>query len=530
MQPKPLVAIIPHSSTITKNENTMKTIYQAFSLSGILLTLSTISWATPTDTDFTCPPTQTPGGATSYLSVISTNAPIPCMPTGWWYIVGLLNDQSDQQHSLQVNLFRHNLSQNYNSAVGAGAIGFSFNHNNQPMYLLSTYGDNMLTAVGNSIGAFHAPTVTPKQFSIEVKPFSFMPSDINYQFSYVPSTNAPLLGQLNANYQLNAKGIGNIFYKDAAKNTLASQTVQYNLTTSLTDKRGLVPEGYNGYVGINPNNASWELAAPNLQVNNWTLTITPLSKTGRLQETLTFTNADNQASTDRLWYDRQVINPSTSAKHPYAIAMKAIENYQQNNPASVTTSTNSTSQLYRGTWMSFCLNKTKLKGTCGTAVAFWQNGIATKNMNSKKNATQGFMNIYTPVDQTKGSSEIGNTLSVILPKPISNNPAYIIQNDKHSTFSSIISKGLNTYARIVYVTINPDSSIGAVLKQKAPSLFNSQLILKFETISPLTEDVMFTTSNAFFEGAANIYRCQRIGQCHNNPIGTGFVEQMGYSQ
>ncbi|MDF1795751.1 MAG: lipocalin-like domain-containing protein [Coxiellaceae bacterium] len=451
----------------------------------LLLCTVSITFANAADNPANCQPELTAGGSLSYLSVLDANAPMPCMDIGWWYFVGLMQDQQNNQHSLQVNLFRKSLG-GYGPA-GAGSIGFTYNDNGQNYYLWSSFPNDILT----TLGQFKATTTTKQNLDIDVSTKS-----MHYHFYHDSKDTAHSVGQVGARYILVAQGKARVGVTQLQP--LDGHIVAFNTTLNLEDQRGLLPEGQNGYIGTKDVKSSWEFGAPNLSVKQWSMTIIDSHRSSRLP--LHFSGSTSQ--NNRIWYDRQVLYKKQSQlTHSQMI---------------------SGDTLYRGTWMSFCLNQSPLQNYCGVAVAFWQNGVATSDMDTDKNAIGGFLNIYTPT--TDGNS--GNQLNDIIPTNSTNGfQGYRIQNDPNATFHSALSA--NVYDRSVYLTINPSSSAGAVMNAQRHS--TTPLRLKLTTISPLTENVMYTVSNAFYEGAANIYLCDANNNC-NTPLGTGFVEQMGYGE
>ncbi len=431
-----------------------------------------------------CPPNITAGGTLSYLNVIDANGPMPCMDIGWWYFVGLMQDQQGQAHSIQINLFRKSLG-SYGSA-GAGSIGFTYNDAGHKYYLWSSYPNDLLKTIGS-----FAPTVTTKNnLDINVSTQS-----MSYHFYHNPNDTTHQIGQAGAQYILSARGQARIGVTQMQP--LNGHVVSFNTLLHLTDQRGLLPEGKNGFIGTKDVKSSWEFGAPDLRVTDWAMTIDDPTHSTPLH----FNSTTEQAN--RIWYDRQVL-------------------YKKNMSTAHADLANG-STLYRGTWMSFCFNQKPLKGYCGVAVAFWNKGIATKDMDSASNAYGGFLNLYTPISD--GNS--GNVITDINePNSSHKFSGYRIQNDRTATFHSQLSP--NVYDRSVYLTIDPTSSAGAIINAKRHN--NSPLRVKLTTSSPLTENVMYDIKNAFYEGAATVSLCtDDSDQVCATPLGTGFVEQMGYS-
>lgn len=437
--------------------------------------------------DVMCEPLYTTGGSVSYLNVLEANAPMPCMDIGWWYFVGGLSDQQGEQHSLQLTLFRKRLTDQ--ASVGAGITGFSFNRDGVPTYLWTGYPQDVLSAAGQ----FSAPKVDRSTMSIDVQG-----ALASFHFAHDPEDTSHRIGEVGARYFITAKGLGRIGV--SRLQPVNGDQVSYNFNATVVDQRGMVPEAYNGYVGTKDVHASWELGMPSLKTTHWSMQMTELTSGKHYNF-----SADEHVA-NRLWYDRQVLLHGKNSPE------------QQ---ASTVLSKAASDVLYHGTWMSFCLDQAPYNGVCGVAVAFWDDGVSAKAMDSDSNAFNGFMDLYTPVSKTTQ----GNTLTMFLAdrdnhKPVFGSP-FRIKNDSESVFVDPLSAG--HFAQSVTVSINPSSVIGRVLSEDS-----KPLSLKFEAISKRTVNVMFSESNAFYEGAAKVSICSSDGECRL--AGNGFIEQMGYAQ
>lgn len=441
-------------------------------------------------------------GGVSYLSLLEAYAPMPAMDTGWWYLVGLLQDQKGALHSLQFNIFRKKLWQD--AAMGLGTIGFSYQENGQDYYLWTAYPD----AAVSSVGAFDAPRTTKNEFSLTVS--SPM---LNYRFYHDPADTAHAVGQLGARYVLSASGRGRVGVTRLSP--LNGKAAHYQWQATLVDRRGLLPEAHNGLVGNQSNHNSWELAVPKMKVQHWQMVITYDDGS----EAREFSSA---SGADHLWFDRQVLyQADTTTSH--AGLMQGVAQLRQTYGQAVSPAVDA-KPLYRGTWMSFCLDEGWYKGFCGVAVAFWQPGVATGAMDSQLNATYGFANLYTAIKP----SEPGDTLTAFLPEGddrASVPMPYRIVNEAEKTFVS--PRTGHHYAGRVYLHFNPGATLGAVLHAAAKGQ-PGPLWLRFDVQSRQTENLMFFVGNSFYEGAATVRLCQARGKCDETVTGTGFVEQMGY--
>lgn len=456
-----------------------------------LLALSCSLQASPSST---CPPAYTPGGTLSYATVTDAYNPIDCMDTEWWYFVGNLNDQYQQQHSLQLNVFRKKIN---TTSVGAGTLGFTFKYKGVDTYLWTAYPDNLLS----SPGVFNATDASNNDYQINVDG-----PNIHYHFQHDPSDNLHRIGQVGAHYILSADGLGRI--GTTQLNPINGQAVRYQFNATVVDQRGMMPEGYNGFVGTADVPASWEWAAPDMSTTSWSINIFDQSSNQLIYQAGNTKPAHNQ-----IWLDRQSL---------YEPADKSPTNATQ----AIKDSLQKSSQLYLGTWMSFCLDNKPYKGLCGVAVAFWQPDVATSDMDSDINAINGFLETYLPSSKT----EQGNTLSAYLADRDNKKPkhsAYRITNDSNSVFVSPLSG--RHFAKRVMLILDNKHLTGAAVQAHYHQKLNQAIALKFEVLSTHTENVMFDPENAFYEGAANVYLCTSAnGPCDSSPIGTGFVEQMGY--
>lgn len=479
----------------------------------------------------TISPIYTPGGALSNLSVFDIYNPMSTLTgPGWWYFVGLLNDQQKQMHSLQVVITRANFEDT--NMLGIGSLGFTFKslHGNN-LYLWNLYPD-LNSLVHYSIAPLYFNAAKENNFKVGLQ------SDANdqfnpflYEFSHEPADTKHAVGQIGSRYFLTANGFGEI-----GANQHNSQLVQYRLKLTVKDQRGMLPEGEGGFVSsdlvnsksMNFNN-SWEFATPNLRVLQWEMTITPIGKItpqSPLQQTMVF---HNDSSKDHIWLDRQILNNSTNAPDTSSSAINELvqQKILHENPQNMMNTPEK--PLYHGTWMSFCLNKKPLNGICGVAVALWNNDVTTVSMDTAINAEGGFMNLFTPDSNGKGFPlRVGSTETELLSIQGQNKDLpYRIQNDPTETFQSPLSN--HVYAQRVYVTLNKGTVFSSILNSFThQENSNKSYVLEFQAISKQAENVMVSYDNAYYEGAAIVSLCsQSRDQCH--PVGTGFMEQMGYN-
>lgn len=447
-------------------------------------------------------------------------------------MTSMLSDQNNALHSIEIVLFRVPM---LDSAIGGGSVGFTFeNSAGKTLYLWTNYGNKEMMA-DFPVGEFNATPAGDGKYNISVTPFPFGNQNpgFNFVLQHDPADTNHIAGELNAKYILTANGIAQV---GAAQNNL--QLVQYSFQGSMTDQRGLMPEGYGGYVGPVPGqtvsanvSASWELALPQLALNNWKMTISPVGKAANnapIQKPLEFENATSQKNI--MWLDRQVLYPSAAKDQTRNVSgIQSIAQSKQNGvnaPSTSNTTATNSQQLYHGTWMSFCLNKGAYKGHCGDIVAFWQSGVTTAAMDSDHTATGGFMNLFLPNNKgEKNPPQPGGVIteSLSFAKGTVTKP-YRIKNDPKGVYTSPVSG--NHYAQIVYVTLRRGTIINAALNHR--SAHAKEITLRFQTLSQQTENVMLANSDAFYEGAATVSVCEKHHSCQ--PIGAGFVEQMGYSQ
>lgn len=484
---------------------------------GVLLLYSVVSTAS------TVAPAYAPGGSVSPISLYDAMSPLPQLKgPGWWYFVGLLHDQQNSPHSLQLTLIRDNFGA---TMYGIGAIGFTFHdsHGNTA-YLWNMY-PNVYAMVNYPIGPLTSTPASQPDFKLQIQAgqSQFSPG-FSYQFSHDPTDNL-MVGQIGAKYHFTAQSVAEV---GVAQNT--PQYVQYQLQMTLQDQRGLVPEGYNGFVGTafstNPSlTETWEMAMPNMHVVQWTMTITPMGKitpASPVQQVMTFTGQTN--SSDHMWLDRQVENQGASVDDLNDVLQQKIEGHQ-----AVHVQGSNMKQMYHGTWMAFCLDKKPFKNVCGDATAFWQHDVTTSQMDSDQNATGGFMNLFTPDSNAKGFPiKVGSALTEELTvSGAQKDLPYHVQNDASGLVQSPITK--NIYDKTVYVTIRKNTLFSAMLDQLSGSVGHDQKYsLKFDALSGKTENVIFSNNDGYYEDAATVSLCT-ADKKSCQPIGTGFMEQMGYS-
>ncbi len=474
-----------------------------------------------------CPPEYSLSGSLSPMSIYDALSPMPCMnDSGWWYFVGLIHDDQHQAHSLQYQIIRHPI---YQSAFGLGILGFSFNYDNKSYYLWNASPDIFF----NSLGCIKDEKATPNQFEIKLNNCQFtqfkqnanMTSFHDY-FQHDPTDTTHSVGQLHARYILDANGLGTIM-----TSATTSELVNYQLHFTLQDNTGLLPEGFNGFVGpINSSmdsssgKLSWEYTMPEMQPLSWNITITPIYTDGTIKHPLTFQH--QLKSDDHLWMDRQTLyqpQQNSTNHQPYAKAMTKIENKL----LSIDTNTNPSQELYFGTWMAFCIHHGKHKNTCGDVTAFWQPGTATNKMDSNINATHGFFNLFSISNKANQQMPVSNNLTALI-SPDKNQFPYRVINDPRAVFTSGLSG--HHYAKVVYVTIDRDSNIGRLLTNDRYRS-TEPIVLKFIALSKKTENKLVDNNNVFYEGAAKIALCDSIDPYNQycQKIGSGFIEQMGYN-
>lgn len=484
---------------------------------GVLLLYSVVSTASPVT------PAYVPGGSVSPISLYNAMSPLPQLKgPGWWYFVGLLHDQQYARHSLQLTLFRVNFGA---TMYGIGAIGFTFrdSHGNTD-YLWNMYPD-VYAMINYPFGPLMSTPAAQSDFKLQIQadpnPLS---NGFSYQFSHDPTDNL-MVGQIGAQYHFTAQSVAEI---GVAQNN--PQYVQYQLQMTLQDQRGLLPEGYSGFVGTpfsqDPSLLkTWEMAMPNMRAVQWTMSITPMGKitpASPVQKTMTFNAQVN--SSDHVWLDRQIENKGASADYLNQMVQQKIEG-----DPTMHVQANNMKQMYYGTWMAFCLDKKPFQNLCGDATAFWQHDVTTVQMDSDQNATSGFMNLFTPDSNAKEfPTKVGSTLTEVLTvSGAQKDLPYRIQNDANGLVQSPITK--NIYDKTVTVTIRKNTLFSAILDQLSGSISHDQkYVLKFDALSGKTENVTFSNNYGYYEGAATVSLCT-ADKKSCQPVGTGFMEQMGYS-
>ena len=485
---------------------------------GILLLYSVVSTASSVT------PAYVPGGSVSPVSLYDAMSPMPQLNgPGWWYFVSLLHDQQNSPHSLQLTLIRLNFG---STMYGVGGIGFTFNDSQgNTEYLWNMY-PNAYAMLNYPIGPLTSTPASQSDFKLQIQAdHSQISPGFLYQFSH-DSTDNLMAGQIGAKYNLTTQGVAEI---GVAQNN--PQYVQYQLQMTLQDQRGLVPEGYNGFVGtpFSTNPAlleTWEMAMPNMHVVQWAMTITPMGKvmpTSPVQKIMAFTGQTN--SSDHMWLDRQIENQNPPADYLNEVVQQKIEGDR-----TLRAQNNNMKQMYHGTWMAFCLDKKPFKNVCGDATAFWQHGVTTSQMDSDQNATGGFMNLFTPDSNAQQGApmQVGSTLTETLSiNGAKKNLPYHIQNNASGLVQSPITK--NFYDKTVTITIRKNTLFSAILDQLSGFVKqDKQYVLKFDALSGKTENVIFSNNDGYYEGASTVSLCT-ADKKSCQPVGTGFMEQMGYS-
>lgn len=461
-------------------------------------------------------PNYVPGGALPPLSVFDVLNPMPQMNgTGWWYFAGLVRDQHSDPHSLQVTLFRTSIGDNH--LVGVGGIAFTFQTSTgDSLYLWNLYPSmNML--IHYPVAQMSYASASQSNFHLTVQSdASHAASPFLYQFAHDTTDQDHIAGQLNARYTLSANGVAEV---GAAQNQ--PQLVKYQLSMTLQDARGLVEEGNGGYVGVPPQ-VSWEFAMPNMRVLHWEMRVEPVGDVtpqSPLKDAVTFTSDDKNQN--RIWLDRQVLD--TLSDHPTTQSANAIQHVAEQKASQ---------PLYHGTWMAFCLDQQPFQGICGVATAFWRPNTQTAAMNSDVNADAGFMNLYTPDSNNTGfPKQVGNALTEVLSiQDDQKELPYQIINDPNSVYRSPVS-GIS-YAQDVSVVLKKDSVFAALFNAWQHHSDQQDIVLKFHGISQQTENSLLDPHNGFYEGAAMVSLCSEkmpVDSTSCREIGTGFLEQMGYS-
>ncbi|OGT26591.1 MAG: hypothetical protein A3I77_07075 [Gammaproteobacteria bacterium RIFCSPLOWO2_02_FULL_42_14] len=454
-------------------------------------------------------PMYQPGGTLPNLTVYDALSPMTTANgPGWWYFVGLLKDQNHEDHSLQATILRANFA---NTPYGIGVMGFTFkNTAGKTLYLWNLYPD-VNSLVHYPIAKLDYANADQNNYHLQMQSDSST-NPFLYQFSHDVNDAQHRIGQIGARYILTAEGAGEV---GASENNL--QLVNYQLQMTLEDTRGVLPEGDNGYVGqdaahlTNAQN-SWEFTAPNMRVLQWKMTISPAQQTNAnalLTQPVTFESSD---ANNRVWLDRQILNKN------------AVVTSIMQNQLSHTLPTQTIEPLYHGTWMSFCFNQAPFHNICGDVVAIWNKNTPTNMMNSDETAIGGFANLFTPDSNNGFPIQVGNVLTENL--TVDGNMKslpYVVMNDPNSVFQSPVSG--HHYAQTVTVKLHKNTLISAYLNTLDTD-YHDGYTLRFVALSKQTENVMLSNSNGFYEGAALVYLC-RDNQCEK--IGTGFIEQMGYS-
>ncbi|MDP1574506.1 MAG: hypothetical protein Q8L78_06205 [Coxiellaceae bacterium] len=484
-----------------------------------VLTIATIATA---HADSNIIPQYLPGGSIPTLSLFDVFSPITTFKqSSWWYTVGLIHDQNNQAHSLQAQITSLNL---FNHLAGLSQFGFTFTdalgHDD---YLWNCYPSPEMLA-NYALGTLHSINAIDKNFNVSVSSEDGNTKNpFLYVFAHNP-TDLHAVGQIGAQYTINASSNGEVGF--ASNNP---ELVHYQFEMTFQDERGLVGEGINGYVGgiaaNDPLSAqnSWEFAMPKMRLLSWKIVISPTGKTttqSPVQQTMTF---QGNHTDDNIWLDRQLLYKPSVETPANNTLMSSIQT-----AAKGKSNVGDSQVLYVGTWMAFCFNKAPFKGLCGDAVAFWNNNTATNLMDSDTNAHGGFMNIFTPDSNGAGFPiQVGSTQTEELSmSDAQKDLPYRIENDPNSIFTSPISH--HQYAQTVMVTIRKNTAFSALFDQVSHTLNNDRdYVLKFTALSSLTENVPADTSAGFYEGAAKVYLCDNDGDTCS-PIGTGFMEEMGY--
>lgn len=505
----------------------------------------------------------------------------------WWFYVGLVQDDQNQDHSFELTFIEPG---GVLGETGLTAVDFDFTFTSQGEYFhaTSTYGGNSLDSIIQSIKnvvGFSQVTSQNDDFSIRVNSLSGTMVKVAYdpnnsQSGATMFTGQP--GQPGGAYTLEGQGTTWLWrYHDADKERAAPY--QYSLKLQLLDERGLVPEGLGSYVGVDPihpgtkkKNSSVEYAQPRLRVVGWAITLTRFPENtikSWIEDLEGFAERyifQGKTNSGQIWLDRQALFNAPTMRHSQgrALLSEALKKVQKTLGSQqmlriiddinghqkksltqylsriVTDGTLNTAilqqsqQLYVGCWLPLMLENGPYSGATLLFVAFWNKAksIADYDTDAGDAKPNSFMNLYTGLLGTNGSdpqsaytlSDLLNPVDAVSPSHGNTNNAYRIHfTEQFQRIGSLPDP--QRWASEIEVTVKALSQARyalAAYAKRAGQAETSGVDQDLTFIIKAVSPYTHTTTLSSTLGAPIYEGASRIYDTEGNAIGSGWIEQM----
>ena len=442
----------------------------------------------------------------------------------WWYYVGYITDTQNVNYSIQTMIIHHKYRPWLKSNDTASNRD-SDTHMLDPSLCIVAIGNassnEYYFASDAGIGATNNPLYSKLLSFYAVEPndetyfvsWKNLLTEHKVEYQYIGSSVTQNETNNDVNLQYGTAGMPGSLYRVYATGT-DNQNVIFRdpsnpellIDLLLEDKRGVVMEGTNGYVGPYSSHQVIRSAAISYEIAQPILKIVPDLMIDNTQHysTIKIGNQTREIKDGSLWLDRQLMNiAQQTSSHPFL---------------------NQT--LYTGNWISVVLNNE----TSMIFVSFWQ-PVDSPNVNQTKQWITGskvglpplfsFGNVYY-------SNNIGNTQNV-----------YAMHNGgKYLRGYSVDKSSPNM------VDGKPDFDIN-ILEPSNPSVsphwtstksgntyataweigYNNTQIYLYAMVQGCENYIGFNKLHMYWEGAAYVY----ADKDRKNLIGTAFVEQMGFN-
>lgn len=522
-----------------------------------------------------------PTGNINGLFLPSCMAALRKVDYQWWFYVGLLTDKSKEKHSFELSFItieNHKIPPLFRKKLAIVDFDFTFEiKKGEKSFHASSISNPeskkiSLKALHNFLGWLNV-SADNKSFNMRITPLLLCDRHgPKARLSYNPAESSPTLsmysgyfGQPGACYDFHATGKTFLMYYASDKPSTPVVYV-YKVALKLVDERGIVPEGWGGYVGINQcqsksdpkRNLSVEYAQPRLRIKSWSIKLSPYKT--HSGDTYEFSNDDGF---DFLWLDRQALHPEPSAFKSASLEAasspithiskrmgltrgigEAIQKFKRIDRAKIRVQTlnrikkniqarqpEAAKQLYCGCWLALTLTQGLYKDISAVFVAFWREAriIGDYDTDKKNDAIGGFMNLYLGLLKRGDYYDpvSAYTLTDVLEM---NDHAPLISHPYRIHFTEQFSKIGNLpdperWAKTIEITVKGSTqarhALAAYAKRvesKEPQTVDQDVVFTLNTVSRYT--VTTLQGSSFYEGAAEV----KDGE--GNLIGSAWVEQM----
>lgn len=505
----------------------------------------------------------------------------------WWFYVGLLTDDRDKdKHSFELSFITIE-NHNFHSAIAKKLVAvdfdFTFKDGDQSFHASSFTGpassgssfkpgDNP-----NFLGLLDVSTANDS-FNLSVLPLFNDEHGTIAKITYNPADSSPnpfslyagYVGQPGACYDFNARGSTFLTCYNS-NNDPTTVLYAYEVEFQLVDERGIVPEAWGGYSGVdltkstsNPNhNLSVEYAQPRLRVKSWHIKLTPYEPaSGDVY------NFSSNLGSDFLWLDRQALYPEpwafkttnlgattgSIARINKSIGLSSIVDEaieQVMNHDLIKTGGHTTNQikkhlpatqgqlpqLYQGCWFGLTLTGGHYAGISAVFVAiwsqlYWQRPGNLGNYDTDyiseegvKDAWGGFMNLYLGMLKRGDCYDPMSAYVLTDVLDMNNMPSdrYRIRFTEQITDISDIQDP-QRWAKTIEITVKGHSQARYALaayakrgeREENPAI-DQDVVFTLNIVSPHT---ITTVGSSIYEGAAE------VKDSEGNVIGSAWVEQM----